>query len=575
MEPKLLRDIVELDYDRIVSRLRSKHAAATSKTQGKQPLVSFLNTTMLDPSIIQKKGILLSNLRSLINQLLLASNAFEHRAHNSAEEKESVELLIEVISQAYRLSIREDLRLALATSSRIDPGLKDFFPKALKKLGRYFCACKDIINAARSHEFSRFKQVTVEVLPTASGQSKIPRLTSNFDDVLSRVTNRTSTTRKNRGYQYGPLNGVERDFNSLCQSQGQHCKVHAEIQLLLFYDAHPELPAPRFLCSSKTACYLCDLLIKTHGHFITPSTHGTLYEKWRVPSLPDHVTIDPNVIGRLNTALEHKIISVLKARRVSMPSRDESDLAFHSPCTSMSTLVGLVDSVASSVVSARDQLDHIAVDPALFNVQEEIVVIPSPKNISGASLRSTTMPEPPSQSPDNPQGHGGGGRDSPPAPISATQFPEVLLRASTPESSHTLRRIEENTLDDPLLVSSTTEHELTRGIWTCAHLRDPHECVLVCAGSVRLYLAADQASLQGNPSRRRSVQIKWLTPKDLEGESCRNLEPIDIKSLAPGCDMVVQDGAARSVNMLLLKAKAEHFLVQYSFARLVQGRHTM
>jgi hypothetical protein len=40
------------------------------------------------------------------------------------------------------------------------------------------------------------------------------------------------------------------------------CSVHAEIQLLFYHEKHPPKIPPRIICSSKKACFLCNLFIK-------------------------------------------------------------------------------------------------------------------------------------------------------------------------------------------------------------------------------------------------------------------------------------------------------------------------
>jgi hypothetical protein len=37
------------------------------------------------------------------------------------------------------------------------------------------------------------------------------------------------------------------------------------------------------ICSSKRACYLCQLFIQLHGQYFIPSTHGKLYDTWKWP----------------------------------------------------------------------------------------------------------------------------------------------------------------------------------------------------------------------------------------------------------------------------------------------------
>ena len=65
------------------------------------------------------------------------------------------------------------------------------------------------------------------------------------------------------------------------------CHVHAEIQLLIYYDSNPNVSnlKPRVLGVSKAACYLCDLFSKKHAEFFLSQTHGQLYDQWNIPDL--------------------------------------------------------------------------------------------------------------------------------------------------------------------------------------------------------------------------------------------------------------------------------------------------
>lgn len=65
------------------------------------------------------------------------------------------------------------------------------------------------------------------------------------------------------------------------------CYVHAEIQLLIYYDSNPDISIlkPRVLGVSKAACYLCNLFSKKHADFFLSQTHGQLYDQWNIPDL--------------------------------------------------------------------------------------------------------------------------------------------------------------------------------------------------------------------------------------------------------------------------------------------------
>lgn len=62
-------------------------------------------------------------------------------------------------------------------------------------------------------------------------------------------------------------------------------KVHAEIQLVYHYEMNPQPEPPRIICSSKSACYLCDAFVKVHSRFFISRTHGVLYPQWTLPNI--------------------------------------------------------------------------------------------------------------------------------------------------------------------------------------------------------------------------------------------------------------------------------------------------
>lgn len=138
-----------------------------------------------------------------------------------------------IVKQIHAFSLATDLGLALQTSM-IDPTLKAYLPVAIGKLGRYYSATSELVCAARHRACRLFE--SIEVVPF-----QIPMPAS-----LSKP----------------------------------YWKVRAEIQLLFFYEVHPSRRQLRFICSSKSACYLCNLFFSLHGGFYVPRTHGRLYAQW-------------------------------------------------------------------------------------------------------------------------------------------------------------------------------------------------------------------------------------------------------------------------------------------------------
>jgi OTT_1508-like deaminase len=103
--------------------------------------------------------------------------------------------------------------------------------------------------------------------------------------------------------------------------------VHAEMQLLLFYDTQPEIHlAHNYIGISKRSCYLCATFIRLHGHFIMEGAHQQLYCLWTIP---------PMIAFRDTTRESHfaKTLSGLyenvEAKVKSMSARSYSQYPLH------------------------------------------------------------------------------------------------------------------------------------------------------------------------------------------------------------------------------------------------------
>lgn len=190
----------------------------------------------------------------------------------STSDTQVQEIIRNIVLTAHKLTVEIDLSEALHTFSG-DPNLKKHLPEAVGKLGRYYSAASELVCAARDKTYRLFQNIQVE-----SFQITVP-----------------------------------------ASIQKAHYKVHAEIQLLFFYELHPDRPRPRTICSSKSACYLCNLFFQLHGGFSVPRTHGKLYEKWILPdwlSVPSERRGDlASLATQLQAALENKIRLVLRSKK--------------------------------------------------------------------------------------------------------------------------------------------------------------------------------------------------------------------------------------------------------------------
>ena len=234
---------------------------------------------------------------------------------------------MDVLIQPYELDV-SSLQRALQTSLSIDPTLKTFLPQAISKLGRYYCISCDLIDAARSSRCTIFRRISIKALEQPElNTASITDDPVGFDKTLQRVT-RSSYRRYHESCVSGSLSAARTKFQSRISTCATPWKIHAEIQLLFFYEQNPNIPHPRIICSSKSACYLCDLFIKTHNKFYIPRTHGRLYDKWILPEWPikesptnEHIL---SVIEHFNAILEAKILHTLNHRQFRCRHPNES-----------------------------------------------------------------------------------------------------------------------------------------------------------------------------------------------------------------------------------------------------------
>ncbi|KFY19304.1 hypothetical protein V493_08027 [Pseudogymnoascus sp. VKM F-4281 (FW-2241)] len=253
-----IRQVIALDIDRILSRLRSRHTS-TKRKAGKPAIITQLYDAINDESVKSTASLTdrSQGLQDLFTELegipdINASTALTHR------------LVRNIVAQAYILTSTTDLDLLFRDSKLQPPSLISHIPLAFGKLSRYYSATRSLICAARDPECRVFRTVVIEPFHTG-----IP--SSLHEDGI---------------------------------------KVHAEIQLLFFYELHPDLPRPRIICASKSACYLCNLFFRLHGVFQVPRSHGKLYPQWTLPDwLPilaaRHAEL-ANLTTRLKAALDSR-----------------------------------------------------------------------------------------------------------------------------------------------------------------------------------------------------------------------------------------------------------------------------
>ena len=541
----LFRKIVAFDYARILSRLRSRHAARSWKTRGRQCFITLLSGAVNDPTVSSCGNLTnaqLAGIRSRVDSLVREFDRFEATNNNSAASSTCQDILMDMLEQIHELGNNTRLGAALQTSAVIDPSLKHSLPETARKLGRYHSLSCDLIDAARSPRYTIFSRISIKVLvqPDIGCQSLTQNFAS-FEEALQNVT-RSPPPKRSRSKKTAPKDPMGRlaPARLKFQSRPPGCitarKVHAEVQLLFFYESNLEVRHPRVLCSSKSACYLCHLFITIHGEFEVPRTHGRLYEKWILPEGPSDGTshgILHTLIVRFNKELESKILWTLNHGKLLSIHPNESVLPIHERWSSSSTL----SKAYPHQVSAGSFLYK---QPDISERLEDCLRMTTA--CEPGSSQSTLKALPPDAEPLSAEAN--------------TQVAQFIDEGLQPDAAPT--------------EAVTISKRLIRGVWTCHKFVDPHHILNVQSDAVHLHLSwnsvESNAVGESNTSYRSCwVRVKWLLSDAQLDHKNGDLTPVDLEAASEDTDLKVECGAALSPKVLLLKKRKDLILVKYTF----------
>lgn len=241
--------------------------------------------------------------------------------------------------------------------STLDPGIKQSLPLRLLKLAKYRTTSLYLVRSAQTLPLFLHVQVLPISLPPPYffRDQTVPPKTSSLPARLALCHTPTPAHSLCQKLNISPAT-ANAQFLTNVTSALKEARIHAEVQLVAHYDLHPTPFRPRVIASSKDACYLCNLLVSTHGGFHVPRTHGKLYKGWR---LPVGVPGWEGVQERMNTALEARIKKAVGER---MAVKGRWAVAFPNESTawtvagSMETLRGLgMERVLADVVSPRKE----------------------------------------------------------------------------------------------------------------------------------------------------------------------------------------------------------------------------
>ncbi|KAL9614940.1 MAG: hypothetical protein Q9167_000582 [Letrouitia subvulpina] len=311
----LFSAVVRLHRNRILSRLRSKHAKTSRlrlNPHRPPPILRLAQVfTLIAPhNIAEGQSLRLQAAQKISEELKILFVKLESKPTD--RHLESILKCLDELPSQLELS---SLLNSIPNSGSFSPQDASSLSSFVGKLRRYHIACAILVTAARQHRL--FSVIRIATISPQSPQ-KIHLLTQ---PEISRPINRILQSQRSEKQlavtlqPESPVNQMK--FASALKKNS--LRVHAEIQLLYFYERHPEIARPRVISSSKDACFLCNLFLNLHGGFFTSSTHGVLYDTWTLPDLKPTGLNDTairkidGIIARFSHQLEGTIAQLSQA----------------------------------------------------------------------------------------------------------------------------------------------------------------------------------------------------------------------------------------------------------------------
>ena len=516
-----------LDEPRILSRLRSRHAARYSYKKEKPELLPLLSKLIHDESVHDRGEMTKTNLTSLrshLKQLSKSFNEFEVARGDGCTRNTSRDMLLDLLMQIKDLDV-DSLEKALRSSPIIDPGLKDSLRRAISKISRYHHTSCDLVDAARSPQYKFFQRISVQAIPKHQlDMAFLADQSADFEETFRRVTG-SSHQYRHSDLDARVVSAVRTRFLNRMTDRATKWKVHAEVQILLFYEQRPRLFCPRIIGSSKSACYLCNLFIQSHGQFQVSRSHGRLYDRWILPTWPlDEASAKGNVrcaVDKLNSALQTRIISVLNDRQRPFAHPAESVLIFRQPWSPNPTL--------SSISRQETQAFH------------EII-------------------EPNSRAPSK----------DPPESSSTTSSCSFKTSIDRKDIAISLAADATQVPPPPQLPITTIQH-LCQGESTSCKLTQTSDVFVVETDSGTIYTSWDfpfegDAETSHSPSDCACwIQVTSLVRNAQTDQAIESIKDVDAHAMTPGQDYVFEHGSALSSKELTLQLKGQTLLIKYSF----------
>jgi hypothetical protein len=495
-----------MNQNRILCRLRSSHA---------KRYCNFKKVKLARPQILpqvfqlyREKGAL--ELPSSFDQELddLENHfvSLESMEPGDAASIRGAKPIVGIVQIIHRLWLNQDFR------SLFPPGM---LGSTLAKLSRYVSAAYFLAEEARRQSILATLKVEIVVCEPLPGAAYVPS-PKDLQSLLSTLASPTSMSQLRQHVGARTMNHSA-DTELLVSSRygdlvNAKCAVHAEIQLLFHYEFRSPCLPPQVICSTKKACYFCNLFFALHGRFTMLATHGRLYEKWTLPNCIRD--LKGAKAKRMYTVIERFYDAIVKAIRDALVFSRKKAFASNESLFLRSTIWPAATRVFQTPVKPAEACSvHSPSFPNPDAQSHAVPFEPSSMHINGASVTPQSI--------------------SPPAVTKET--------TRSPCASHTLSSMAAATTTNPAL-----PYRLDEGTSVTLQITDPATVVRVNTKNVHFTFCSSidptmsaKTESSGESPRQTYATVEYFNAEQRFQNQPSNLTCVDIAALVPGVDVVL------------------------------------
>lgn len=350
---------------RILSRLRLGPAGGKAK---KRPIKDTLQEAAMALKKIGRHKLEDRNL--LITAELLAARIKEvaRLVDSWSRYQVSTARLIDLIEGIHQIQQIEQLPalINIIPNCNMSPSARESFLNIIGKVSRYREAARFLYRTAKRFPLAQ-KMRTIPVRLSREAFST-PSTDKYTPDLLSKIIKASPKDRQQkllkeicRVLDLSEQKATDQ-FSQQVKKTLNEAKIHAEVQIIAYCELRSPKLLPRVICSSKDACFLCNLLIRVYGKIHIPRSHGRLYPGWRLPRVPQLGELERRFCQSLEENFRESCTALLSTgRRTLYPCPNES--TFFTLATSGTTVRNTTSSEVSQMAKLKDE--KVLVPPKL------------------------------------------------------------------------------------------------------------------------------------------------------------------------------------------------------------------